>query len=167
MCICIGTCIIKLIRIKRQFKSTLNSQKLKFRQISYTLNIIRLQYMVRPFKSLLITKWFIIVQTIIKKNLAAVIWPKYCRYGVYGVINQSKRICTGSSTLFQAFYNGASTFFNVQKWKWIIALQIKHPNDSSIMVVFCICLTVRCAIGICDEYMPSATLSEIPVTPCV
>ena len=33
-----------MIRIKRQFKSTLNSQKLKFRQISYTLNIIRLQY---------------------------------------------------------------------------------------------------------------------------
>ena len=26
-------------------------------------------------------------------------------------------------------------------------------------------LNVRCAIGICDEYMPSATLSEIPVTP--
>ena len=56
-------------------------------------------------------------------------------------------------------------FFNVQKWKLIIALQIKHPNDSSIMVVFLYCLTVRCAIGICDEYMPSATLSEIPVTP--
>ena len=36
--------LIKLIRIKRQFKSTLNSLKLKFRQISYTLNIIRLQY---------------------------------------------------------------------------------------------------------------------------
>ena len=42
MCIYLG--IIKLIRIKRQFKSTLDSQKLKFRQISYTLNIIRLQY---------------------------------------------------------------------------------------------------------------------------
>ena len=42
MCIYLG--IIKLIRIKRQFKSTLNSQTLKFRQISYTLNIIRLQY---------------------------------------------------------------------------------------------------------------------------
>ena len=42
MCIYLG--IIKLIRIKRQFKSKLNSQKLKFRQISYTLNIIRLQY---------------------------------------------------------------------------------------------------------------------------
>ena len=37
--------ITKLIRIKRQFKFTLNSQKLKFRQISYTLNIIRLQYL--------------------------------------------------------------------------------------------------------------------------
>ena len=42
MCIYLG--IIKLIRIKRQFKSTLNSQKLEFRQISYTLNIIRSQY---------------------------------------------------------------------------------------------------------------------------
>ena len=34
----------KFIRIKRQFKSTLNSQNFKFCQISYTLNIIRLQY---------------------------------------------------------------------------------------------------------------------------
>ena len=41
---CIYKGIIKLIRIKRQFKSTLNSQKFKFRQISYTVNTIRLQY---------------------------------------------------------------------------------------------------------------------------
>ena len=35
---------MKLIRMKRQFKFTPNSQKLKFRQISYTLNVIHLQY---------------------------------------------------------------------------------------------------------------------------
>ena len=41
---CIYKGIIKLIRMKRQFKFTPNSQKLKFRQISYTLNLIHLQY---------------------------------------------------------------------------------------------------------------------------
>ena len=53
MCIYLG--IIKLIRIKRQFKSMLKSQKLKFRQISYTLNIIRLQYTVFSIYHTLLT----------------------------------------------------------------------------------------------------------------
>ena len=46
-CAFIKVHIIKLIRIKRQFKSRINSQKFKFHQISYTLNIIHLQYPIR------------------------------------------------------------------------------------------------------------------------
>ena len=41
---CIYKGIDRLIKIKSQIKSTLNSQKINVRQISYTLNIIRFQY---------------------------------------------------------------------------------------------------------------------------
>ena len=83
MCIYLG--IIKLIRIKRQSKSTLNSQHLKFRQISYTLNIIRLQYCIQGhFCPLTPANYFTMCQ--IRPDTAVFMFKNY-KKGICPVLN--------------------------------------------------------------------------------